>query len=502
MIKNNNKKSFPHLSDGFVDENRWIYLSLLWILRQPKKSLLVVFRHPRKCFAFIIRHPKKFIFSHKNSSSVRNGKKNKLNYFKRLIIKYNKWYIRRRDRRDKRPVALLLSTYPFVNPTHGGQVRLKNISHAYHEAGWRVHSVAIYSEKIGPQYTGPYDIYFDHKSHLRLYKNEIIPFVADLQSGKYALTNPIFNKIVKYLPDVLEVIHVEQPWLWPLAKELVGLDKYRNTILVNGTQNIESDLKRSIFDSYSVVSEDALIEIKELEITACREANITIAVTEKDLKYYKEHINGMGLLAPNGISPWVASNNKLNEWRAKLPSGPWLLYVASAHPPNFTGFIECIGDSLACLPPDGRIVIAGSVSVHIHRVMSETRFHSLNLSRLQLLFELSDEDLAAVKTLAPAYLLPLKDGGGSNLKTAEALYSNSIVVASRHAFRGFESFMHSAGVHICDTKKEFQSVIRDLSQDKLANTFNRKNKNLLTWEHTLSELIKSIRKLKSLNKVH
>jgi hypothetical protein len=66
-IKKRDEKLFPHLKDGFVDENRWVYLSLLWMLRQPKKSLLVFLRQPRKVFAFVCRHPKKFLFSGKSN---------------------------------------------------------------------------------------------------------------------------------------------------------------------------------------------------------------------------------------------------------------------------------------------------------------------------------------------------------------------------------------------------------------------------------------------------
>ena len=66
-IKKRDGKLFPHLKDGFVDENRWVYLSLLWMLRQPKKSLLVFLRQPRKVFAFVCRHPKKFLFSGKSN---------------------------------------------------------------------------------------------------------------------------------------------------------------------------------------------------------------------------------------------------------------------------------------------------------------------------------------------------------------------------------------------------------------------------------------------------
>lgn len=491
-IKVNDIKSFSYLKDGFVDGNKRVYISLPWIISHPKKFLLLVGRQPRKVFVFISRHPKKFLFN--NKFSLFDTIKRIHASLKRTITeKIKKAYVKKQNRKDTRRAILLLSTYPFENPTHGGQIRLKNIAKAYESAGWRVHAIAVYDTKLDPLLTGPYDIYFNSQSHWRLHDGKDVPFITDLQTGKYALTDCVFDKITRELPNQLDVIHAEQPWMWPVVMRLSTMNKYKDTILVNGTQNVELHLKQSIFNNYEINNSDVLNEIKQLEIMACLEADITVAVTEKDLAYFEKYINGTGVLAANGITPWNASEKKLEEWRAKLPTGPWLLYIASAHPPNFTGFIECIGDSLACLPPDGRIVVAGSVSEHIYRVMSETRFHELNLSRLQLLFEVSDEDLSAVKTLAPGFLLPLKDGGGSNLKTAEALYSNSLVVGTSHAFRGFENYMHSDGVKICNTSEEFQRTIRTISKSIKTNSWNRQHKELLIWENSLSDLIKTIK---------
>ena len=102
---------------------------------------------------------------------------------------------------------------------------------------------------------------------------------------------------------------------------------------------------------------------------------------------------------------------------------------------------DCVGPSLGCFPPDSRLVVAGSVCSHLYQHLAATRWQSLNLSRLELLNTLPDEDLAAVKTLAHGFLLPILHGGGSNIKTAEALYSGAYVLGSEAAFRGFEDLL-------------------------------------------------------------
>ena len=45
------------------------------------------------------------------------------------------------------PVLLLLSTYPYQKPQHGGQIRLAHIAKAYQAAGWTVESIAVYEPR-------------------------------------------------------------------------------------------------------------------------------------------------------------------------------------------------------------------------------------------------------------------------------------------------------------------------------------------------------------------
>ena len=389
------------------------------------------------------------------------------------------------------PRMLVLSTYPFQRPRHGGQLRLANIVQAYQENGWYVQTIAIY-DSAQPADVGSCDILFPQDSPFRLNEGDNIPFIADLQAGFYATGDAaLYDKILSFLPEKLDAIHVEQPWLWPLAVKLKALPVFKSLVLINGTQNVEWMLKKSIFATYGIVNDRIIATIKELELRACGEADITLAVTQQDLNYFSPYIQKESLLAPNGVTPWKASQAKLNEWRDKLPKGPWLLYIASAHPPNFTGFLDCIGDSLAAIPPDGKLVVAGSVCEHIYRVMAATRWHSLNLSRLQLLFELEPEDINAVRSLAWAYLLPISDGGGSNLKTAEALAAGTSVIGSRQAYRGFEDYADAEGVHICNTPTEFQKAIREVcsASKPYRITPDEKNKrSQLYWDQCLKAL--------------
>jgi len=366
-----------------------------------------------------------------------------------------------------KPSVLLLSTYPFVKPRHGGQVRLANIARAFEVAGWAVYSIAVYEAEIyDGSAVGKYDVSFYPESRYRQFRGHSIPFVNDLQSGEFAVAEDGgFRRIQAHLPAHIDAIHVEQPWMWPLARKIKGMREHRGAITIFGSQNIEAPLKREIFSSYSVNNADDVIEaIDQLEHEAAHEADLTLAVTRTDMDVLIEYGARECLLASNGIAPWSANDAVIEHWRMRLPAAPWILYIASAHPPNFTGFINCVGDSLGCIPPDSRLVVAGSVSDHLYRIVAASRWHSLNLSRLKLLYLLPDEDLAAVKTLAHAYLLPIQHGGGSNIKTAEALYSGAYVIGTEPAFRGYENFMAFPEVEVVRSPREYQIIMRDVLQ--------------------------------------
>ena len=393
-----------------------------------------------------------------------------------------------------KPTVLLLSTYPFLEPRHGGQVRLANIAHAFEAANWQVESMAIYSEGYSAQHRGQRDLPFPVDSPFRQFKGRDVPLVNDLLTGLYAAADDGgFDAVVSQLPPVVDAIHVEQPWLWPVAKRIKKLPGFEKVILIYGSANIEAPLKLDILTSYGVAdSAQVVADIDALERRAACEADVAVAVTKSDLATLVSWGARHAVLASNGISPWQATPERLSYWRERLPKAPWILYVASAHPPNFTGFTNCVGPSLGCFPPNSRLVVAGSVCSHLYQHLAATRWHSLNLSRLELLGVLSDEDLAAVKTLAHAFLLPIPYGGGSNIKTAEALYSGAYVLGSEAAFRGFEDLLDLPEVVVASSPAVFHTSIRTVLARPRASTAQQagatSQREALRWDRCLASI--------------
>lgn len=396
--------------------------------------------------------------------------------------------------------VLLLSTYPLIKPRHGGQIRLANIKKNYENWGFDVINFALYEPENYPKCdVDSNDLPFDFNSPYRKFDGKLVPLITDLQCGEYVSKDKIFfEKLIKTIPKDIDVIHVEQPWLWPLTGRLISEFFVRKPILVYGSQNIEWILKKDILESYSISEAEPIIQkIKELEINAAQQADIVCAVTESDSEVLSNYGAQNIILARNGISKWTAAKERIDYWRSQLPTVPWLLYVASGHPPNFTGFKACIGDSLACIPPDSKLVVVGSVCESLYSQLVDTDYNSVNQSRLQLLYMLSDEDLAAVKELATAFLLPIPHGGGSNIKTAEAIYSKKYVIATETALRGYERYKDLDNIRICHNSQDFTSSIRSILSDTSQRTTADEPKDLndLLWEHCLQIIPQTVKKV-------
>jgi hypothetical protein len=94
-------------------------------------------------------------------------------------------------------------------------------------------------------------------------------------------------------------------------------------------------------------------------------------------------------------------------------------------------------------------------------------------------------------------LLPITDGEGSNLKTAEALEAGIPIVATSKAFRGFEAAMKLEHVTIADNPKDFRlAVRRALAQSRLTDLTPLAIRSRFYWENQLMELMVKVDSLR------
>ena len=400
-------------------------------------------------------------------------------------------------------VVVTLAAYPIRRPRHGGQLRTSAMVKAYESAGLSVHSVAFFQAEVyGAADIGPNDVAFPFDSPFRLYRGDYVPPLADFMMGPFSAEDEgAFGQVARGIVSDVQVIQIEQPWLYPLARRLRSdVPHCRGALLVFSSQNIEAPMKRDMLLARGLgpAADQACADIDALEREAIRQSDLCHAVTAEDGAVLECLGARKVLLAPNGISPWVADTERMDLWRARLPARPWPIFIASAHPPNFTAFAAAAGDALACIPPGSKLVVAGGVGPHLHEELSKSRWRDLNLSRLLVLGVLDDEDLAAVKSLAHAFLLPIGAGGGSNIKTAEALYSGRPVVCTGTALRGFEEYRKLPEVIVADTPQAFQAAIRAVlgqaargKPDAGASAMRAR----LTWATCLSEVPREVSRM-------
>lgn len=398
---------------------------------------------------------------------------------------------------------LVLGSYPTQRPIHGGQIRLSEIVAAYRTRGFRVRQVNVYPASVlyrsGWRLLGNDTIDLPlPPERLQSWRGLGAPLIEDLASGELLATDERRLAQIERYAGRVDAVHLEQPWLLPVVERLRRRGALGTFRLVYGSQNIEQRLKREIFRQYRVAHGEPLINaISALERQAASEADLVAAVTEEDASEIARWTHAPIILAANGIQPWRGRPRAVARWRRHLGAEPFALYVASAHPPNVIGFCEAFGESLAALSLVQRVVVAGSVAEHIRQSDWFRRWEPLNAGRMVALGVLSTGQLDALKDMAHTFVLPVTAGGGSNLKTAEALYACRNVVATPLALRGFESFAALPGVTVAAPGGEFGSAVsrslnRPLPAPDSATDVCRQR---LTWSHTLAPLTLAVASL-------
>ncbi len=392
---------------------------------------------------------------------------------------------------------LVLGSYPCRVPMHGGQIRLAEIIAAYRRQGYTVQSINLYDRLANAgQPVGEHDFDYPATSRWRLWENKAIPLIEDLTSGRYAAGDEtLYANLTKSVQGDPLVIHMEQPWLLPLVLRWKEEGRFPGARIVYGSQNVEAPLKTAILQQYGIAEAGRIAqEIQQLEQQACAVADVILAVSRADQQELEKLSGKRVVLAANGIAAWQVQDAAMAAWKRKLPVRPFALFVGSAHPPNISGFYDVLGDSLGFLPPDRKIVVLGGVGPHL---LEHPRFHAwapLNQSRLQILGLVDEQGLAAVKNLAHVVILPISEGGGSNIKTAEALYSGKYVLGTPTSFRGFHDYLDMPGVHMAESGAEFRRTLADLLHRPPLQPdpgFLEQRQSLL-WQNTLRPMLTAI----------
>lgn len=389
------------------------------------------------------------------------------------------------------PVVVLFTTYPIAQPRSGGQIRAAAIAQAYAAGGFRVVPIAVTEAGAFPRVEhGPDDLEFPLDDPRAFAGGAPLPQSNDLQAGRFlAADETLFKRLVKKLPARVEAFHLEQPWLLPAVTKLKTLPRFERSVIVYGSQNIEAPLRAAICQQAGVDGSAVVAAVQAIELEACRVAELTLAVSESD----ETALRSMGarkvVRAANGIHASKADPKVVARWQEQLRHRRVALFVGSAHPPNAAGFVQAFGDALGFLPPGCCIVAAGRVGVRLRAHYEATRYQTLNLSRLVITGEVEEDDLSALKALAEVYLLPIFEGGGSNIKTSEAILSGRPIIATPMSLRGFERYTSLPGLTIADSRQAFIDALRSAFTSPPQPTAPiDAHRTELLWQNTLSQV--------------
>jgi hypothetical protein len=362
--------------------------------------------------------------------------------------------------------CLMLTPYPIARPRHGAQVRAASLAAALRLAGWEVTAAGIYpAASFAPGERGADDLALDDPGLPAAARAEMQ--IADLVAARAAAAEPaaLARLLARVAPDV---VLVEQPWaLLPLRA--AGMP---DVPLVYSSQNIEWRL-RAEPPREGMGGDPARLaaEVRAVEEAACGAAALVLSISDVE----EEALRAMGaarVVTLPPVSDLVGLPAAAGHY-ARAAEAEGIAYAAmigSAYWPNVDGFYAMFGEGLGFLAPGRRVLVAGRLG---QAVLDDPRWRhraAVNRPRFSAVGEVDlagKHDLFAGSRCAP---VPVLWGGGAKLKTADALASGRVVVATAAALDGYGAIVAphlGRGVFVADAPLAFRRLVRDALEGAL-----------------------------------
>ncbi|MBZ9977933.1 glycosyltransferase [Mesorhizobium sp. BR-1-1-10] len=380
-----------------------------------------------------------------------------------------------------------IGIYPISKPYHGGQRRVRALVDALIDSGIRVDYIPIFSGVSYPEYDEKErEFAFGRDLHTALFSDgrKLDLHAYSIFDAEPSYKNSLLARINRCSP---KVIIFEQPWHSALLSDLreSGLEDVK---IVYSSQNVESQLMPSLHDRKAA---------EKLERDLVEAADLVLACTRRDADIYVKWGARKVCVFGNGHIRRHASESLLRSWRHELRYQKIAIFTGSAHPPNAEGFFRMFLPAPGCIPPEAKLVVVGGVC----DLITSSPLYSTNraiFAETTLLIGRQEEDaLNALFGLAEVVVLPVTSGGGSNLKTAEALLSLKPVVGTSKSFSGFEDYATLPGVNISDDPAEFKQHIRDILLFGANSERDFNDVRNLTWDTILRAYPSTIKSLVS-----
>lgn len=398
--------------------------------------------------------------------------------------------------RNKLGTLLVLSTYPIRKPRHGGQLRSAALMVEYKKAFSKVVRTSVFNSSVysNKEY-GRTDIPSPPDITQEIVRTpELEAWILGNSASESNLVREQMHRLIAiHKPDV---ILFEQPFLYLGMKQVI-LDLKLEIPIIYSSHNVESEMMKEIFTNQQIESRFAqeLSQLEECEKALTINSSGIIAVSEDDAAIFLSWGGENLIVQGNGAYPTKSSPLKRLRVRRvmkKLGINSYALYVGSSHRPNIDGFIELLGTRLGYIPQDSMIFIAGDIARGLHPEVSkiDPLWGDLMWARVFNWDRVSDKTLSALIDEAHCVLLPMTSGGGSNLKTAEALRSGKPLVATTTALRGFTQVLPTELSFATTSRSEGykQSLIKTLSSKPGGSWGSIPLRESVLWRAQLSKL--------------
>ncbi len=412
---------------------------------------------------------------------------------------------------------LQLSTHTTLVPRHGGMLRSHHIGRVIEQAGLDLRRLAFahrspeHRDDPREPLVNPGPLPFWSSDAFRAY-GDCRWLVSDYLSAVAALEAPeLLAEFDTWLAEAEpDLILLEHPWTWPL---LARHDAVRSGALrcapvrsgalpvVYSSQNVELTLKRQIIDQADAALPPPLREALQQGIGALERGLVAaaagvVACTAADAAVFAEWGARRVVVAPNG-----GVRQPRGHLIDVLPDGlspdhAFALVVGSMHPPNISGFLDLVVPALPRLAPHHRVVVAGDAGIGILQAMEARGLSRLVENRVVALGRVATLTLDCLLANAQVVLVPILYGGGSNVKTAEALLSGRPVIASGPAMRGFDAFRGTAALTVAEDAAAFGAALME-ALDAPFRTSGPDDAALapLLWESTIAPLVQLLREI-------
>jgi glycosyltransferase involved in cell wall biosynthesis len=394
---------------------------------------------------------------------------------------------------EKLGTLLVLSTYPIRKPRHGGQLRSAALMVEYNKVYSKVVRTAVFNSSVYSK--KEYDKH-DIPSPAEL--TSLIVETPELEAwylGESPANSPEVKKRLTSLLEELkpDAIVFEQAYMY-LGMQQLLYELDLKTPLIYSSHNVEADMMNDIFTTQNNQLEFSaqLEQLEAAEKLLTKSAVGTIAVSDDDAQKFQAWGAQNVLIQGNSTSPLTHSLLKRLRVRRimkKLNITSYALLVASSHRPNVDGFIDILGTRLGYIPENSMIFLAGDLGRALHPAVAadDPQWNNLFWNRVLNWDRVSPATLSALITESTCIILPITSGGGSNLKTAEAINSGKPVIATTTAMRGFEVFGSLEKITVVENQSDFRSELSQVLSNRSVDEKSPESDHLL-WSSQLREI--------------